>query len=145
MAKTRKELAKQYRGDGQTRLDEPRGCECDNGHKQNNTVCRWCWNRARRHWNDPEVCTCGGDGLFYAGPAKMSDFAKNVIPPGWFTVQRCDSCEKFPDDAAAAEAYYIEHRTVQDKQGFHHEIANPATRREPQENTNATDRDSHSA
>jgi hypothetical protein len=35
--------------------DEPPGCECDNGHKQNDTVCRWCWNRGRRRWNDPEV------------------------------------------------------------------------------------------
>lgn len=31
------------------------GCECDNGHQQNDTVCRWCWDHGRRHWNDPEV------------------------------------------------------------------------------------------
>lgn len=37
------------------RPDEPPSCECDNGHQQNDTVCRWCWNRGRRHWNDPEV------------------------------------------------------------------------------------------
>lgn len=27
-------------------------CECDNTHKQNDTVCQYCWNRGRRHWND---------------------------------------------------------------------------------------------
>jgi hypothetical protein len=30
-------------------------CECDEGHRANDTVCRWCWARGRRHWNDPAV------------------------------------------------------------------------------------------
>jgi hypothetical protein len=30
-------------------------CTCHNGHKQNNTVCTWCWARGRRVWNDVEV------------------------------------------------------------------------------------------
>lgn len=30
-------------------------CECDNTHQHNNTVCRWCWARGRRHFNDPPV------------------------------------------------------------------------------------------
>lgn len=29
-------------------------CECDNGHKQNDTVCMPCWNRGRRKWDDPD-------------------------------------------------------------------------------------------
>ena len=37
---------------GWAELDE--GCYCDNGHQQNDTVCMWCWERGRRHWNDPE-------------------------------------------------------------------------------------------
>jgi hypothetical protein len=31
------------------------GCQCDNGHQQNDTVCRWCWGHGRRQWNDPDV------------------------------------------------------------------------------------------
>ena len=30
-------------------------CECDNTHEQNNTVCRFCYLRGRRHYNDPEL------------------------------------------------------------------------------------------
>lgn len=30
-------------------------CECDNTHQANDTVCRWCWARGRRHFNDPPV------------------------------------------------------------------------------------------
>jgi hypothetical protein len=30
-------------------------CYCHNGHKQNDTVCMYCWNLGRRNWNDPEV------------------------------------------------------------------------------------------
>src|SRR5512143_242155 len=30
-------------------------CECDNTHQHNNTVCRWCWARGRRHFDDPPV------------------------------------------------------------------------------------------
>lgn len=32
----------------------PTSCECDNTHQANNTVCRWCWEGGRRHWDDPE-------------------------------------------------------------------------------------------
>lgn len=44
--------------------NESSDCECDNTNQQNDTVCRWCWNRGRRKWNDPEVnkedfCHCG--------------------------------------------------------------------------------------
>jgi hypothetical protein len=34
--------------------DEPDQCECDSTHQPNDTVCRWCWNRGRRYWNDPQ-------------------------------------------------------------------------------------------
>ena len=30
-------------------------CYCDNGHEQNDTVCRYCWHFGRRDWNDPEL------------------------------------------------------------------------------------------
>lgn len=30
----------------------PTMCECDNTHKANDTVCRWCWARGRRKWSD---------------------------------------------------------------------------------------------
>lgn len=30
-------------------------CECDNTHQANDTVCRWCYARGRRHFNDPPV------------------------------------------------------------------------------------------
>lgn len=29
-------------------------CECDNTHKANNTVCRYCYAKGRRAWDDPE-------------------------------------------------------------------------------------------
>lgn len=35
--------------------DEPSSCECDSTHQANDTVCRWCWERGRRHWDDPEI------------------------------------------------------------------------------------------
>lgn len=35
--------------------EDPPACECDNTHQANDTVCRWCWARGRRHWNDPDV------------------------------------------------------------------------------------------
>lgn len=39
-------------------LDEtPTACECDNTHEANDTVCRYCWNRGRRRWADPEPKT----------------------------------------------------------------------------------------
>lgn len=31
------------------------GCECDNTHAQNDTVCRWCWERGRRPPTDPDI------------------------------------------------------------------------------------------
>ena len=30
-------------------------CYCDNGHEQNDTVCRYCWHFGRRDWNNPEL------------------------------------------------------------------------------------------
>lgn len=33
----------------------PVNCECDNTHEANDTVCRWCWARGRRKWDDPDV------------------------------------------------------------------------------------------
>lgn len=33
-------------------LDE---CYCDSGHQSADTVCMWCWNRGRRHWNDVDI------------------------------------------------------------------------------------------
>jgi hypothetical protein len=41
--------------DGEDGDDELIGCECDNTHEQNDTVCRWCWARGRRHWSDPDI------------------------------------------------------------------------------------------
>jgi hypothetical protein len=35
-------------------LDLPPGCECDNTHEQNNTVCRFCWAKGRRIPSDPD-------------------------------------------------------------------------------------------
>lgn len=35
----------------------PESCECDNTHKHNDTVCRYCYHYGRRHWNDPAVAT----------------------------------------------------------------------------------------
>lgn len=35
--------------------EEPQACECDNTHETNDTVCRWCWEHGRRHWNDSDV------------------------------------------------------------------------------------------
>lgn len=32
-------------------------CTCHNGHQQNDTVCTWCWDRGRRKWLDPDICT----------------------------------------------------------------------------------------
>lgn len=34
---------------------DPPHCECDSTHRQNDTVCMWCWKRGRRKWNDPDV------------------------------------------------------------------------------------------
>jgi hypothetical protein len=30
-------------------------CYCHDGHKQNDTVCMYCYRQGRRKWNDPEV------------------------------------------------------------------------------------------
>ena len=30
-------------------------CECDNTHDQNNSVCRWCWDRGRRKPTDADA------------------------------------------------------------------------------------------
>lgn len=30
-------------------------CECDNTHQKVNSVCRFCWERGRREWDDPEI------------------------------------------------------------------------------------------
>lgn len=40
---------------GVAELEEPDGCECDKTHAMNDTVCRWCFNRGRRCWDDPAV------------------------------------------------------------------------------------------
>jgi hypothetical protein len=31
------------------------GCECDNTHEAQDTVCRWCYGHGRRRWADPDV------------------------------------------------------------------------------------------
>ena len=36
-------------------IEPVEGCECDNTHEAVGTVCRWCWARGRRRWDDPEV------------------------------------------------------------------------------------------
>jgi hypothetical protein len=128
----REEIERLLKGVADPAVDttwEPAGCECDNTHQANDTVCRWCWNRGRRRWIDPEVCTCGNTGIHSDALADPSRFAPGVIPAGWYMVERCDSCEKFSDDGAAAGHLYSEHRMVQALDGFHHEIANPASRR----------------
>lgn len=43
------------RWEGGDFMEDPPCCECDNTHQANNTVCRWCWSKGRRHWNDPDV------------------------------------------------------------------------------------------
>jgi len=35
--------------------DIPTSCECDNTHQAVDSVCRYCWSKGRRHWDDPEV------------------------------------------------------------------------------------------
>ena len=40
-------------GDGNPFLLD--GCECDNTHEQNNTVCLWCWAHGRRVPGDAEI------------------------------------------------------------------------------------------
>lgn len=33
----------------------PEFCECDNTHEAVNTVCRHCWQKGRRKWDDPNI------------------------------------------------------------------------------------------
>lgn len=55
-------------------LNIPTNCECDNTHKQNNTVCRYCWDNAEDACPicqseliaGPNGCTiCSKDGCSY--------------------------------------------------------------------------------
>src|ERR1035437_1840380 len=101
------------------------GCECDNTHQQNNTVCRWCWNRGRRKWNDPDFCDgCDGSGI--RPWSNMQLHAGHAGPPseGFVIVEKCDTCDKYPDDLAAAQAWGDEARW-QDGNGTSQAIARP--------------------
>jgi hypothetical protein len=74
----------------------PPACECDNTHKAQDTVCRWCWARGRRKWSDPDVCECLGKGWDY--------FNEGDAYEGLSEIQRCDSCMKYETDEDAAKA-----------------------------------------
>lgn len=45
------------------------------------------------------ICVCSGSGFLWDQTYGEAD-----IPEGWTPVQRCDLCEKYPDDEAAARA-----------------------------------------
>ena len=102
-------------------------CECDNTHQQNDTVCMWCWNRGRRKWNDPEVCEgCDGSGIRPWSNMQLPAGHAGPPPEGFVIVERCDTCDKFKDDLAAAQAWGDEARW-QEGNGTSQAIAKPRT------------------
>lgn len=40
---------------GPSDTGEAESCECDDGMRRCNKVCRWCWARGRRRPDDPQV------------------------------------------------------------------------------------------
>ena len=101
------------------------GCECDNTHQQNDTVCSWCWNRGRRKWNDPEICDgCDGSGIRPWSNMQLHAGHAGPPPEGFVIVEQCDTCDKYKDDLAAAQAWGDEARW-QDGNGTSQAIARP--------------------
>ncbi len=66
---------------------------------------------------------CDGSGIrFPAGPT----CAMYDLPTGWVFVERCDYCERYPDDLAAAEMLCEEAVWVRCKAGGFHAVGRPA-------------------
>jgi len=72
------------------------GCECDNTHEQNDTVCRWCWAHGRRKWADPEVQKFEVP-IVYRGQSNYIVFALDKEGAERRARDRFDSGDK-PDD-----------------------------------------------
>ncbi len=62
-------------------------CECDNGHDQVASVCRWCLAHGRRHPNDPEV---------EGPPAVVKEVTGTIVCDG--IVYYCQACEYESDE-----------------------------------------------
>ncbi len=51
------------------------------------------------------------------------------IPDGWHVVERCDACDKFANDVAAAHAFYREMRTLACSHTGEHVLVREASKR----------------
>jgi hypothetical protein len=61
----------------------------------------------------------GCDGSGVRCPAEPS-CAIPELPPGWVVVERCDYCERYPNDLAAAEVVCTDAKWVRcESDGFH--------------------------
>jgi hypothetical protein len=73
--------------------------------------------------NGDEGCEgCDGSGIRWpAGPScPLPD-----LPAGWVVVERCDSCERFPDDLAAAAVVCGQSKWLQCESGGFHAVGLP--------------------
>jgi hypothetical protein len=70
--------------------------------------------------NSPECDGCDGSGI-RAPAAPSCRFDENEIRE-WTIVERCDTCERYPDDLTAALAMFREARWVLCAEGSHHAI-----------------------
>jgi hypothetical protein len=74
------------------------------------------------HLGGPNCDCCGGTGIRY--PAEPSCKLPD-LPPGWFVVERCDLCDRYPDDLAAAQVVCEESMWVRCESGGDHAIGGP--------------------
>lgn len=72
--------------------DAPKHCECDNTHKANNTVCRFCWACGRRQWADPDASAIQQLPVVFA----ESFLKPDIHFGGYFTVETTAGTELVP-------------------------------------------------
>ncbi len=79
------------------------------------------------HQNRDESLACEGcDGSGIRDPSTPS--CSLHLPQGWHVLERCDTCQRFPSDMAAARQRYGDHlwSVVCDDGGWHIVVPDPA-------------------
>lgn len=74
---------------------------------------------------------CGGSGVLIPATPACEIFA---CRPPWLVVERCDACEQFKDDLAAAASRYKVAGWFRCGNGGEHVLVNARTRRRPRSN-----------
>lgn len=71
--------------------------------------------------NDGTSCEgCDGSGI--RCPATPSCQLREADLAGWTIIERCDTCERYPDDLSAGAALFREVRWIECASGGHHAI-----------------------